>query len=166
EARVRFRPDGTPYGFSRQVPETHPGAALDAEAARAIAEARAREDWHIDFSPFKLLEHSQQQRPNGRVDHVFVYERGSETLGDGRFRMSLGVTGDEFTGLLHFVHVPEAFERRFAQMRAANNAIARVASLAAGLIYGIGGCVLGVLWLLRQRALIWRQALVAGVILA
>jgi hypothetical protein len=166
EARVRFRPDGTPYGFARQVPETQPGAALAADAARAIAETRAREDWDIDFTPFKLLEHSQQQRPNGRVDHVFVYERESETLGDGRFRMSLGVTGDEFTGLLHFVHVPEAFERRFAEMRAANNAIARVASLCALLLYGIGGCVLGALWLLRKHALIWRPALVAGVIVA
>src|SRR5207244_3429103 len=99
-------------------------------------------------------------------DHVFVYERESETLGDGRFRMSLGVTGDEFTGLLHFVHVPEAFERRFAAMRAANNAIARVAGLGAGLLYGIGGCVLGALWLLRKRVLIWRQALAAGIIVA
>ncbi len=166
EARVRFRPDGTPYGFSRQVPETQPGAALDADAARAIAEARAKEDWHIDFAPYRRLEQSQQKRPNGRVDHVFVYERFAETLGEGRFRMSLGVTGDEFTGLMHFVHVPEAFERRFAEMRAANNAIARVASLSAGLLYGIGGCVLGALWLLRKRALIWRQALIAGAAIA
>ena len=166
EVRVRFRPDGTPYGFARQVPETQPGAALDADAARAIAENRARDDWHIDFAPYRRLEHSQERRPNGRVDHVFVYERVAESLGDGRFRMSLAVTGDEFTGLIHFVHVPEAFERRFAEMRAANNAIARVASLSAGLLYGIGGCVLGALWLLRKRALIWRQALVAGVVVA
>ncbi len=166
EARVRFRPDGTPYGFTRQVPETQPGPALDADAARAIAETRAKIDWQVDFAPFRLLEHSQQQRPNGRVDHLFVYERTSETLGEGRFRMSLGVTGDEFSGLLHFVHVPEAFDRRFAQMRAANNAIARVASLGAGLLYGIGGCVLGALWLLRRHALIWRQALIAGAVVA
>ncbi len=166
EARVRFRPDGTPYGFAREVPETQPGAALDADAARAIAETRAKADWHIDFAPFKLLEHSQQQRPNGRVDHVFVYEREDATLGDARYRMSLGVTGDEFSGLLHFVHIPEAFDRRFEEMRAANNAIARVASLGAGLLYGIGGCVLGALWLLRKRALIWHQALVAGMVVA
>ena len=51
-------------------------------------------------------------------------------------------------------------------MRAANNAIARVASLVAGLLYGIGGCVLGALWLLRKRALLWRQALVAGMVVA
>ena len=63
--------------------------------------------------------------------------------------MSLGVTGDEFTGLMHFVHVPEAFERRFAEMRAANNAIARVASLGAGL-------------LLRHRRLRARRTLAAA----
>src|SRR5206468_4018791 len=160
------RPAGPPCGLARQVPETQPGAALAADAARAVAETRAREDWHIDFAPFRLLEHSQQQRPNGRVDHVFVYERESETLGDGRFRMSLGVTGDEFTGLLHFVHVPEAFERRFAAMRAANNAIARVAGLGAGLLYGIGGCVLGALWRLGTRVRSWRGAGGAGIIVA
>ena len=166
EARVRFRPDGTPYGFVRQVPESQPGPALDAAAARTIAETRAREDWAIDFAPYKLLEQSQQQRPNGRVDHLFVYERERETLGDGRYRMRLGVTGDEFSELTHFVHVPEAFKRRFEEMRAANNAIARVASLAAGLLYGIGGCILGTLWLLRRHALIWRQALAAGIVVS
>jgi hypothetical protein len=123
EVRVRFRPDGTPYGFARQVPETQPGAALDPDAARAIAENHARDDWHIDFAPYRRLEHSQEQRPNGRVDHVFVYERAAESLGEGRFRMSLAVTGDEFTGLMHFVHVPEAFDRA-SRRRAANNAIA------------------------------------------
>jgi hypothetical protein len=166
EVRVRFRPDGTPDGFVRQIPESRPGPALSADAARTIAETRAQADWGVDFAPFKLIEQSQQEQRSGRVDHVFVYERQGETLGDGRFRMSLGVSGDEFTALIRHVHVPEAFERRFQEMRAANNDIARVASLVAGLLYGIGGCVLGALWLLRKRALIWRQALVAGAVVA
>jgi hypothetical protein len=34
EARVRFRPDGTVYGFTLKVPESEPGAALDAAAER------------------------------------------------------------------------------------------------------------------------------------
>jgi len=166
EARIRFRPDGTPDGFARVVPESEPGPALDASAARAIAEQRAREDWAIDFASYKLLEQSQVQRPNGRVDHQFVYERLQETLGDGRYRLRLSVAGDQFNGLIRFVYVPEAFARRFAEMRSANNAIARVAGLAAGLLYGIGGCILGVLWLLRHRSLIWRPALVAGGVVA
>ena len=166
EARVRFRPDGTPYGFALKVPESQPGPALDEVAARVIAEERARVDWGVDFAPFKLLEHAQERLPIGRVEHSFVYERVGETLGEGRFRMRLGVSGDTLTELQHYVFVPQAFDRRFQEMRAANNAIARVASLSAGLLYGLGGCVLGTLWLLRKRALLWRPALIAGAIVA
>jgi hypothetical protein len=166
EARIRFKPDGTPYGFVRIFPESAPGPALDASAARSIAEQRAREDWGVDLAPYKLLEQSQVQRPNGRVDHQFVYERMQENLGDGRYRLRLSVAGEQFNGLIHFVFVPEAFERRFAEMRAANNAIARVAGLVAGLLYGLGGCILGTLWLLRRRSLVWRPALAAAAVVA
>lgn len=166
EARVRFKPDGAPYGFALKRPEAEPGAALDAGAARAIAEAGAHDRWGIDFSAFKLLEQSQVQRPGGRIDHTFVYERERERLGDGRIRMRLGVAGDRFSELTHFVHVPEAFERRFQEMRSANNTIARVSSLAAAALYGLGGCILGTLWLLRRRALLWRPAFLAGAVVA
>jgi hypothetical protein len=166
EARLRFRPEGAIYGFTRKVPESEPGAALDAAAARAIAEKSARADWAIDFAPYKLLEQSQVQLPNGRIDHSFVYEREHEQLGDGRYRMRLGVAGDRLVDLTHLVYIPEAFERRVQEMRFANNAIAEVAGISAGALYGIGGCVLGVLWLLRRRALLWRPALVAGAIVA
>jgi hypothetical protein len=33
-------------------------------------------------------------------------------------------------------------------------------------LYGIGGCILGTLWLLRRRALLWKRALVASAIVA
>ena len=72
EARIRFKPDGTPYGFTRKLPETEPGAALDAEAARAIAERSARTDWQIDFSRYKLIEQSQSERPSHRIDHALT----------------------------------------------------------------------------------------------
>ena len=166
EARVRFKPDGTPYGFSRKLPETAPGAALDADAARAIAEKAARDDWHIDFSRYKLIEHSQSERKSHRIDHAFTYERTDADLGDGRIRMQLVVAGDVLTGLTHFVHIPEAFSRRYQEMRSANNTIANVASLAAGLLYGLGGCILGVLWLMRKRSLLWKPALAAGLVVA
>ncbi|MDQ2963068.1 MAG: CPBP family intramembrane metalloprotease [Pseudomonadota bacterium] len=166
EARVRFKPDGAVYGFARHVPEDEPGASLDTVVARTIAEARARSDWALDFGPYRVLEQSRVERPNGRVDHAFVYEREDVKLGDARIRMRLTVSGDALSEITHFVHVPEAFGRRFQEMRSANNAIARVASLAAGVLYGLGGCIIGMLWLLRQRRLLWRPALVAGTVVA
>ena len=166
EVRVRFKPDGSPYGFARTVPEDAPGPALDSAAARAIAEARARADWGIDFGPYKLLDASQAERPSRRIDHAFVYEREDEKLGDARIRLRLSVSGDALTEVTHFVHIPEAFWRRYAELRSANNTIARVASLSAGVLYGLGGCILGVLWLMRKHWLLWKPALAAGAVVA
>ena len=166
EVRVRFKPDGSVYGFVRNVPEDEPGASLDAAVARTIAEARARSDWAVDFAPYRVLEQSRVERPNGRVDHAFVYEREDVKLGDARIRMRLTVSGDALSQITYYVHVPEAFKRRFQEMRSANKAIAYVASLAAGVLYGLGGCIIGVLWLMRQRRLLWKPALVAGAVVA
>lgn len=167
EAKVRFRPDGAPYGFVERLPETWmptdpAGLALDAATARRVAEERAQADWNVDLRPFRLLEATQETRTNGRVDHVFVYERTEGNLGESKFRLRLGVTGNQLTEVTRSVHIPESFERRFQELRSANNTIAAAASLAAGVLYGLGGCLLGVTWLLRARQLQWRSALVAG----
>ena len=94
EATVRFRPDGTPAGFGRRVADAYvrdPSTkALERGAARALAEARARDDWAIDLAQFGLVEQSQQTRPNGRVDHTFVYER-PDRIGEARLRLRLSV---------------------------------------------------------------------------
>jgi hypothetical protein len=165
EAVIRFRPDGKSNGFARRVPETYvrdkATKALAADAARALAEERARAEWNVDLAPYKLLEQSQQTRPNGRVDHVFVYER-AEKLGEARIRLRLGVTGDELTEIAPTMYIPESFERRFRELRSANDAIAGFASVTAGLLYGLGGCVLGALWLARQHWLVVKPALRAG----
>jgi len=169
EAVVRFKPDGTPAGFVRRVAEAYvrdPAAkAIDASAARTLAETQARADWGIDFAHYTLLDQSRGTKPSGRVDHTFVYER-PERLGDARIRLRLNVAGDELVAVAPFVFVPEAFERRFQELRSANNLIAAVASASAGLLYGVVGCIFGSLWLLRRHWLLWRPAFVAGLVVA
>jgi hypothetical protein len=166
--------------------------ALDAASARSLAETRAREDWGIDLAPYRLLEQSHETQVSGRVDHSFTYERrradpgrewlppgGSaaaepqargytterrEPLGEARIRLLLSVAGDELVGIAPFVHVPESFARRYEELRSANNLIANLATVFAGLLYGIGGCVLAVLWLARRHWLLWRAPIVAGLV--
>jgi hypothetical protein len=41
ETMIRFTPSGDPYGFTVKLPEKEPGAALEAEPARSIAETSA-----------------------------------------------------------------------------------------------------------------------------
>ena len=168
EVLLRFKPDGALDGFTRRLPETYvrdPATkALTAEAALHIARTRAAQDWDVALRPYHLLEQSQQVRVSGRVDHLFVFERDEE-LSDARIRLQLVVSGDELTKVLPFVHVPEGFERRFQEMRSANDAIAGIATITAGMLYGLVGCILGALWLLRQHWLVWKPPLVAGMVI-
>src|SRR5215470_10229706 len=113
ETQVQFTPEGQPYGFHVKLPDQEKGASKPTADARQIAESAAKTDWNIDFTHYELAESSKDDRPGGRTDHTFVYERQDERLGEGRYRLRLVVAGDKLTELTHFVQIPEAFSRRY-----------------------------------------------------
>ena len=55
ETLVRFTPGGEPYGFVETLAEDSPGAALDEDQARQIAETAAAGTWAIDLGAFAPL---------------------------------------------------------------------------------------------------------------
>jgi hypothetical protein len=166
ETRIRFTPRGDPYGFVVKLPENEPGAKLEADSARAIADKSAANEWGIDLGKYQLEEKSQEVRPGGRVDHTFVYERSDAGIGDGRYRLRLVVGGDKLTELTHFVKVPEAFSRRYEEMRSANNLISVAGTIPLVILYLIGGCGFGLFFLLRHRWINWRMPLFWGLLIA
>lgn len=165
EVTIRFTPTGAPYGFGRRVAETYvhdPATkAIASDVARSIAETRARDDWGVDFGVWKFLEQSEITQPSGRVDRLFTYQR-DEKLGEARVRLRLGMAGDELVELQRYVFIPDAFARRFAEMRSANNTIANVATLVAGLLYVLGGLIVAGIWLARKRMLLPKPSFIAG----
>jgi hypothetical protein len=162
ETTIRFTPEGRPYGFVEKLREDVPGPALDAPAARDIAERAARAGWNVDLGPFTLVEQGQERRVGGRVDHTFTYERATPTLIEGRYRLRLVVSGDRLSEVTHFVLVPEAFERRYASMRSANEAIGIGSVVGMALLYVIGGIGVGLFFMLRRRWVVWRAAAAWG----
>jgi len=166
ETRIRFTPGGKPYGFSLRLPEQEAGATMDVEAARALAQSAAERDWQINFAPYRLAESSKEVRPGGRTDHTFVYERQDARPGEGRYRLRLVVGGDKLTQLTHFVQVPEAFSRRYAEMRSKNDSIGAVDSIAMIVVYLLGFCGIGLFFMTRQRWVIWRQPLMWALLIS
>lgn len=166
ETLIRFTPEGMPYGFVEKLAEDAPGASLSAQSAQKIAEKTATEKWSVDLTAFKLVEKSKEIRPGNRVDHTFVYERPDVQIGEGLYRLRLVVSGDQLTELTHFVKIPEAFTRKYQEMRSANDTIAMSALAAMAIFYVIGGCIVGLFLLLKQRWILWRKALFWGILIA
>ena len=162
ESTIKFTPDGRPYGFVEKLKEDAPGAALDTDAARAIAERSASASWNVDLAKFTLVEHGQERRPSGRVDHIFTYERTDATLREGRYRLTLNVAGDRVSGVNHFIKIPEAFTRRYASMRSNNELIGIGSTVGLAILYVIGGIGIGLFFMMRQRSILWRTATIWG----
>jgi hypothetical protein len=157
ETTIRFTPAGTPYGFVEKLDENAPGARVDAAAARQLAESSVGR-WGVDVSGFTLVEHGQERRVGGRIDHTLTYERSSPAIGEGRYRLRLVVSGDRLTEVTHFIFIPEAFVRRYASMRSANEAIGIGSVVGMALLYIFGGIGIGLFFMLRRRWVIWRPA--------
>ena len=162
ETTIRFTPEGRLYGFVEKLKEDEPGAALDAAAARALAE-NAAPRWNVDFSKFAVAEQGQERRVGGRVDHTITYERRDASPGAGGYRLRLVVSGNRLTEVTHFVRIPEAFTRRYAHMRSANDAIGMGSAIGMILLYVVGGIGVGLFFMLRARWLLWRQAAAWGI---
>ncbi len=166
ETLIRFTPEGTPYGFKEKLPEDEPGDSLMDDSALIIAESVAHEKWGVDFTAYELVEQSQEVRPGGRIDHKLVYEMIRKKLGEGRYRMRLVVSGNKLTELTYFIKVPEAFTRRYEEMRSANDTIAGVSVMAMIIVYIICGCIIGLFFLLKQHFVLWRKPLFWGFLVA
>lgn len=159
ESLISFTPDGQPYGFIETISENIPGAQLSEKDARIIAETYAETQGNIVLSDYKLVEASQKTQLSKRIDHTFVYERNDKKIGEGNYRLKIVVSGDKVTELTHFVKVPEAFTRRYEEMRSANTIIAFAATLLMALLYFFGGCCLGLYWINKKKWLLLKQPL-------
>ena len=162
EAMFWFKPSGEPLGFQEIIPESEPGAALSQEEALRAAEHHAIYNWDVDLLPYELVEKSKTEQISGRVDHTFVYERTDKSVGDSNFRLKLIVSGDKLTAVNYFVKIPEHFNRRYSEMRSANQTIQMISMAAIVLLYGILGVALGIFMLIRKRRLIWKPAVYWG----
>ena len=166
ELIILFKPDGTPYGFIETIAEKALGDALTMEQAEEIARRDSSEKWHINFTDYTRVETSKEIKPNGRIDHTFVYERKEHSIGKATYRLRLIVSGNKLTTVTHFIKVPEEFTHRYQEMRSANNTIAQAANLAYMILYILGVGILGFYFLLRKKSLIWKTALLLACIKA
>lgn len=166
ETSIYLTPDGTFYGLEEQISEDAPGPSLEDERALALAEDFVIQEFDIDLAPYARVEDAIKVQPSGRTDHIFIYERTDESIGEGRFRLRIAVRGDRVTEIMHFIKIPESFSRRYREMRSSNETIAHVALFAVVILYLIGGCVIGFYYLIHNHLISWRGPLTWAIAIA
>lgn len=166
ELGVGFFPDGQLAGFAFRQPENNPGADLPEPEALALTEAAITSLLGEQFADYHLLNSAVVRQTRGRADHRFTWEHKHLQAGEARFRLEALLAGDQLVSLVRIKHIPQAFEQRFGEMRALNQRISQVANALMGLVFGLGGFLLGGIWLIRQGQLQWRKAVWPGVVLA
>ena len=164
ETTVHFRPDGRPYGFEERIAEDEELPNVDPDTAQRAVEAAASAIWNIDLADLELMESGQDEKPNGRIDHRFVYESSRDDLGDGRLQVRTRVTGNRVSTVMPSVRVPESFTRRYQEMRSANNSISTMGQVGMFLLLII--CGIAFYQLSRRGQLIWRPAVAAAGVIA
>jgi len=119
EFRVDVSPAGEVVGFDHDLPESAPGANLDAARARAIAEKFLVEVMRFDLGNLEFVETQTQKRP-ARTDHSFTWKRKNVELGEGSLRLEVEVDGDQVAGYREFIKVPEGWTRGYENLRSRN----------------------------------------------
>ena len=164
EVRVHFATDGRVTGFERRLADADRRPAPDSAAAHALADTVLQRWLQRDARRWRVVAHASLVVPaSGRTDRTFTYERRDRRLGDAPIRLEVKLGGDLVTGAREFVKIPEAFVRRYAEMRAANDLTALLAQLGFPLYALVALVALAVYQ--RRGVVRWRPALIAAAVI-
>ncbi len=166
ELRVALEPTGKLASFQRVLPDNLPGAELSSEEAQGIAVSALSRHFNLDVTDttlFKRIEASSDKREH-RLDHSFVWERFTERVGEGEFRVRAGVQGDSIGSASFGFKAPETFLREFRE-----NGVKEAVVGVVGILCVVALVVFGTTYFFRyyrDGSIVWRGAIVIGVLVA
>jgi hypothetical protein len=124
EWRASVTPRGDFVSFDHEIPESAPGARLDAAEAERRARAYLRRRG-LDAAKLSLREAEPRERP-ARTDWSFVFESPGPRLGDATVRYEVRLQGGSIGAFREFVQIPERWVRGYRRLRSANDAASSV----------------------------------------
>ncbi len=109
----------------------------------------------------KLIKHGSVKQSK-RTDHYFTWEDQNKDYKGGHIRTSVGVSGNVISSYDCELHVPEAFERKFADMRSYNDLLKSFSYI----LFAVVGAAMffAMVWALSTRNVRWRLVLIASAI--
>jgi membrane protease YdiL (CAAX protease family) len=163
EYSVSVTPAADVVVFEHEIPEAAPGASLSAEEARGIAEKFVSDVMRRDLGGLEFVETETEKRP-ARSDHSFTWKQKNVELGDGSYRISVEVDGDQVAGYSEFVKVPEQWSRDYQKLRSHNISAQLVDQVF--LLVLVAALVIVLFRRLRDRDVHVRTAVIFGMVAA
>jgi len=109
-------PQGRLFAFEHIVPNDKAMPSISDGEARTKAMEFARTAGGVDVSGFKTVVEAAEAQP-ARVDHSFSWEDPSHSYNGAKLRVHVAVSGNQVTAFNHFLYVPEAWTRKFKELR-------------------------------------------------
>jgi N-acetylglutamate synthase-like GNAT family acetyltransferase len=161
---IYLSPAGKIVGFSHTIEEDAIGASLPVDAALELAENYLVEQIGWKMADWEQVSSSSMDRPGGRTDHFFDYKLKNFFAAESELHISIGIQGDRLGSYDHWIKIPEAYQRQFAEQ---NNRAGFIADLALSLsTYSFGLVAVVVLaWSMLRRARFHRAGFLISMIL-
>lgn len=161
EISLYFTPNGTFYGFKETISEDFFTSNISATDSFNKASEYAA-TVNIDLKEYDTIESAQTEKPSGRIDHSFVYQRKNISLNQGTYRLIITVGGNKITECRHLVKIPENFERRYLELRSYNTNLSLLGFLLMALLYILGICFIALLLYSKTQLFLWKPALLCS----
>src|SRR5579863_6613054 len=165
ELSAQVSPEGQIVGYQHVIEEARPGAHLERDAARNIAEQFLHDQYRPDLTSYDFLpeEANSSERPNRR-DWSFTWQLRGFRASDGpdaaQYRLRVSLQGDQVGGANEFLKIPDAWIRDYGRMRSANDFLTQVAVLP--YLALIGAAFWFIYELSRRNQLRWGVAVKLG----
>lgn len=165
EFKVDVSPAGQIVGFEHVIEKTRAGATEERGTAQAAAQNYLSGKLGLDLRAWDFLpEEANSTKLANRLDWTFTWEKHGFRAKDAPYRMRVAVQGDRVGGSEEFLHVPEAWERSYAHMRAGNDFLTLVTIVPYLLLLGAA------LWmgitLTKEGQANWGMAIKLGIVVA
>ncbi|MCC7527294.1 MAG: CPBP family intramembrane metalloprotease [Candidatus Melainabacteria bacterium] len=152
ELRVFISPDGKLSGLSHDFENDKRIPSLTHMEAEAFARNFVEKETGNSLLGFDLIKDEESQKPK-RKDHSFTFEDTKKNYKGAKMRVFVGLAGNRIESYNRYLHVPEAWERKFADIRSYNMMLAKIAQIFMTLLMLVSVFAFG--WAVMTRNIRW-----------
>jgi hypothetical protein len=128
DLNVGLGPDGTLHYLSLDVPNDQPARSISHDEALAVARRFVEKDAGVSLAGSKLVRDAQESALR-RIDHDFVFEDRNTDYASGHLRVHVLVAGDKVCEFARYLHIPEKFQRKYADIRSYNELLKQISKI-------------------------------------